>query len=253
MIITLLKTFLLPPALQLLMLLVAACLWWRSRVIAGLLAILAWISLLLFSLPIVSSGLFYWLEAPYFAQYQSSRQPILADAQAIVVLGGGRQRHPPEYADDQLGYHALWRIRYGVKLAKALELPLIVSGGTVYPYETLSEAQIATRLLAEDYGFTEVIQEGASRNTWQNAENTAALAAQQNINKVILVTHAYHMRRSQLAFDRAGLDTIPMPTGFYSTDVDGWWDSWLPQAQALYNSQLAIHEYLGLLAYALRQ
>ncbi|MEO0443752.1 MAG: YdcF family protein [Pseudomonadota bacterium] len=253
MIITLLKTFLLPPALQLSMVLVAALAWRRFRRLALFLFTVAWLSLWLLSLPLVSNSLFYWLEAPYVEHYQHGSRPSLRGAAAVVVLGAGRQRKPLEYTDDQPSYHALWRLRYGFRLARELNLPLITSGGTVYPYETLSEAQIAATVLQEDYGFTNVIQEGSSRNTWQNAQNTASLAKEVGFKQVILVTHAYHMRRSELSFNKAGLDVIAMPTGFQSSAKKVWWDSGLPNAGALSQSRTAIHEYLGLIFYALRQ
>ncbi|MGH1485202.1 MAG: YdcF family protein [Cellvibrionaceae bacterium] len=253
MIITLLKTFLLPPALQLLMVIVGLIFWRKKKILASLLFIASFSSLLLLSIPMVSANLFRWLEAPYLTSAVSPDldSPAIG-AQAIVVLGGGRQRHLPEYEEDQVSYQSLWRLRYGAHLAKELQLPVIVSGGTVYPYETLSEAEIAAKLLKEDYGVDEVILESNSRDTWQNAQNTSILVKEKGIESLIVVTHAYHMRRAELAFSKAGLTIIPKPTGFYSVDIDGWIDDWLPKASALYLSQIALHEYIGLLFYQLR-
>ena len=253
LIITLLKTFLLPPALQLLMVIVGVILWRKKKLLASFLFIVSFSSLLLLSIPMVSASLFQWLEKPYLVlpEHLNQEGPAV-DAQAIVVLGGGRQRHLPEYGEDQVSYHSLWRLRYSARLAKDLELPVIVSGGTVYPYETLSEAEISAKLLKEELGVAQVLLEANSRDTWQNAHNTAALVKEKGFNTLILVTHAYHMRRAELAFNKAGLSVIPMATGFYSVDVDGWVDDWLPKASALYLSQLAIHEYIGLIFYKLR-
>jgi uncharacterized SAM-binding protein YcdF (DUF218 family) len=244
----LLKTFLLPPALQLLLMGFALVLWRKSKKIAYALILFSWVSLLALSLPAVSGWLFEWLEAPYIEQ----AEPSLVDVGAIVILGGGRKRNLPEYDEDQVSYHSLWRLRYGARLAKQLGLPIIVSGGTVYPYETISEAAISANLLSEDYGIETVWQEGDSRDTWHNAIYTAKLAKEKGISQVILVTHAYHMRRAQMAFEQAGLDVVPMATGFFSVSGDQWINHWLPKGAALYRSQVALHEYLGLLYYRLR-
>ena len=250
MIITLLKTFILPPAFQLLVLAVGLILWRRAKKTAYLLIGLAWVSLLLLSLPVVSFGLFNWLESPYIAQLSDES---VVDAEAIVVLGGGRQLNLPEYGGDQVSYQALWRLRYGARVARQLQLPVIVSGGKVYPYEELSEAAMAAKLLIEEYGIADVWQEGESRDTWQNAQKTADFARQKNIQNVILVTHAYHMRRAESAFRHFGLNVIPMATGFYSVRGSGWINDWLPQAAALNASRRALHEYIGLVFYRLRQ
>lgn len=250
MIITLFKTLLLPPALQLGLAAVALLLWHRYRRTAVLLFCLAWLSLLLLSLPSVAASLFKWLEKPYLEQ-RISQQPA---AEAVVVLGGGRLRNLPEYSGDQVGYHALWRLRYAAKLARDLDLPVVVSGGTVYPYEQLTEAQLAKAVLQDELGIESVWLEGGSRNTWQNAQNTATLLADKGLGRILLVTHAYHMRRAEYAFNQAGISLIePAPTGFFSTDTGGWWNDWLPQAYALHRSRIALHEYLGLLFYRLRQ
>ena len=254
LIITLLKTFLLPPALPLTMMLIAAMLWRRAKATALCLLLLAWGSLLLLSLPAVSAALFHWLEAPYIETYKEAHKAIdnTLSVDAVVVLGGGRQRHSPEYPGDQVSYHALWRLRYGVRLARQQQLPIIISGGTVRPYETVSEAAIAAKLLAEEFDFTNVLLEERSRNTWENAQYTAALLEEKGIQRVILVSHAYHLRRAQLAFEQAGVDIVPMPTGFLSRSTNGWIDDWLPHTLALSRSRVALHEYIGLAVYYIK-
>jgi len=234
MFVTLLKTFLMPPALPLLLMLLAFLLWKRRVFLSRLLMLIAWGSLLGLSLPIVSAKLFVWLEAPYLdneARLESIEQ---LKPQAVVVLGGGRLRNTPEYGGDQVSEPSLWRLRYAAVLAKQYALPVISSGGTVYPYELKTEAQMAAQVLEDEWGVERVWQEGNSRDTWRNAEQTAALLSSQfdtdSLPPVILVTHAYHMRRAQYAFEQAGIVVIPAPTGFKSVAVSSWIDAWLPQS-----------------------
>lgn len=251
MITTLLKTFLLPPALQLAMFALGALLWRRAKVTAVTLVLLAWFSLLLLSLPALSYHLLRWLEAPYLGGVLVDNRH--SEAGAIVVLGAGRQRNSPEYGEDQVSYHGMWRLRYGAHLARQLPLPVVVSGGLVRPYNTRSEAAIGGRLLRVDLGVSNPVWlEEESRNTWENAQYTAALLADKNIKTVILVTHAYHMRRAQLSFEHFGLEVIPMATGFLGFSGSGWWDGWLPDTTSLYRSRIALHESMGLLAYSLK-
>lgn len=260
MFVTLFKTFLMPPALQLLLMVLAFLLWKRRVFLSRLIMFFAWASLVALSLPVVSTKLFAWLEAPYLdsTDYQGQIQQRIQQRspKAVVVLGGGRTRNAPEYDGDQVSEASLWRLRYGAILAKQHQLPVIASGGTVYPYELKTEAQMAAQALEGEWGVETVWQEGNSRDTWRNAQQTAALLAvqleQDTLPPVILVTHAYHMRRAQYAFEQAGVAVIPAATGFKSVEASGWWNDWLPKSYYLHQSRTALHEYLGLLFYRLR-
>jgi len=245
------------------MLIFAWACWYRCKWLAKLSLGFAVSSLLLLSTPIVSESLFVWLERPYIKQVPLDQQ---YRAGVVVVLGAGRIRLAPEFnGRDQISHQALWRVRYGAYLARKREaisgkqLPIIVSGGVVKPYEFVSEAQMAAEVLRQEFAIDYVIEEPASRDTWQNAHNTAELLVKNNFSKVLLVTHAYHMRRAQYAFEQAGVDVIPMATGFFSSRLQsknapwyGGWDRWLPQARYFSQSYIALHEYLGLAYYWLR-
>lgn len=255
MFVTLFKTFLMPPAIQLLLMVLAFFMWKRRVLLSRFLMLLAWGSLLALSLPIVSTKLFTWLEQPYLDQQRLTSSIENFQPKAVVVLGGGRIRNTPEYGGDEVNEQALWRLRFAAVLAKQTNLPIISSGGTVYPFELTSEAEMAAKVLQTELGVpTAVLQESNSRDTWQNAIKTAAMLEDQLGGKgpVILVTHAYHMRRSQYAFEQAGVTVIPAATGFKSVAVSGWINDWLPQSFYLHQSRIALHEYLGLVFYWLR-
>ena len=72
------------------------------------------------------------------------------------------------------------------------------------------------------------------------------------INRIILVTHALHMRRAVEQFQQHGLQVIPAPTLFLSKSDSLDLFSFLPSAKALENSSLVIHEILGRAWYKLR-
>ncbi len=72
------------------------------------------------------------------------------------------------------------------------------------------------------------------------------------IEKIILVTHAFHMPRALNEFKRVGFDALPAPTAFFSNQEKLSIFSFIPSAQALTVSSFILHEYLGLLWYRLR-
>ena len=123
-----LKQLLLPPGGLLLLLLVG----WSLRNRRPRLARIAFISglggLWLMSLPVVVEWAARTLESdPPLAEVGWVQ---LADrAQAIVVLGGGREMADPAWGGDQPGLLALERLRYAARLARGSGLPVITSGG----------------------------------------------------------------------------------------------------------------------------
>jgi len=61
-----------------------------------------------------------------------------------------------------------------------------------------------------------------------------------------LVTSAGHMPRAIRAFKLAGVDCVPVPTEFY-TPFPLTWTDLFPSPEKLRLSDLAVHEYLGIL------
>jgi uncharacterized SAM-binding protein YcdF (DUF218 family) len=251
MLTTLIKTLLLPPTLPLLMIVGGFLVWFRYRYLARMSVLLGVVSLWGLALPVVSAYLHQDLEARYVADTPSSRPK---GVQAIVVLGAGRHYSANEYAGDTLSHSALWRLRYGGYLAKRWELPVLVSGGNVRSFDVVPEAEMGVDFLRNELDVAVAWSEGRSRNTWENAQLSKAFLDDKNIRHVALVTHAYHMPRSVHAFEQAGFMVTPMPTGQVShQSPSAYWLNWLPSAAALNSSYLALHEYLGLLFYSLKE
>ena len=84
----------------------------------------------------------------------------------------------------------------------------------------------------------------------QNAVLSAAILRNAGIQRVVLVTQAFHMPRAVRLFRAAGLEVVPAPTQFKTAGRSplGPLDL-LPQSNALRNSYYALHEWLGLLVY----
>lgn len=173
----------------------------------------------------------------------------LARAQAIVILGAGHHRYMPDYGGPIPNRLALERLRYGARLAHRSGLPVMVSG----------EAGVMAESLQKDFGLVPRWLEGDSLDTAENARYSAKLLRSAGIGRIVLVTHAAHMRRASGEFAAQRIDVIPAPTGFfgdYSTEdgevrAEDVFD-YLPGPSAAFASWYVIHEWAGILAQKLR-
>jgi uncharacterized SAM-binding protein YcdF (DUF218 family) len=93
--------------------------------------------------------------------------------------------------------------------------------------------------------------EDESENTLENASHSFRILQQAGIHKIYLVTHAWHMPRSAEAFRHAGFEVVEAPTAYttrYQTDLL----TFLPQATAMRDSKIFVHEVIGLLWYRVK-
>jgi uncharacterized SAM-binding protein YcdF (DUF218 family) len=238
-----LHLLLLPPASLILLVLAGLILLPRRRTLGRALITGGLVLLYLLSLPSVANVLIRPLEAAYPPYAFPSKK-----ADAVVVLGGGARDlswvpSPPAPAESSLE-----RLVEGISLARTLRIPLAITGGSgeINPggvREADAMADTAARL-----GFPrrDLILENRSRNTWENAEYVKKLLPGRTI---VLVTSAYHMRRSAAMFRKQGFTVIPAPAGYKSPLGPVSITSLIPQAGALYTSSTALAEYLSLAWY----
>ncbi len=178
--------------------------------------------------------------------------PVRPDAEAIVVLGGGRHGGAPEYGGGEIpnGY-TLARLRYGAWLQRASGLPVLVSGGAP-DGGAHTEGDLMAQVLRDEFGVPVRWVENASNNTAQNAQYSARILREAGIKKIALVTHAMHMPRARRVFEEQGLTVLVAPTAYVSY-APASVGRWLPSAAGLHTSWYAMHEWLGLLWYRLRR
>lgn len=207
---------------------------WRS---AGLwLASLSLLGLLALSLPLVSNALMAPLEP-----YSPITATQLKKVQAIVILGGGTYSNAPEYGGDTVGHASLERVRYGAKLAKQSGLPLLLSSGA--PYGGRAESDSMREVLEHEFAVKVRWVEATSRDTAENASQSAKILKAAGVSRIALVSHAWHLPRAIPLFEREGLEVIAAPTGFRSVSSSAM-ENLLP-GEALGTSQVALREYLG--------
>lgn len=176
---------------------------------------------------------------------------------AIVVLGGGLDEDAPEYGNGPTVHNrTLGRVRYAARLARLTGLPVLASGGRgrLETTETNpSEAELMKAILEGELGIQNVLTETASRDTWENAVNSAALLRQRDIHSLLLVSNAAHLPRAVAAFQAQGLVVIPAPTLFFNDQPDPLdVQSWLPSVTAIAEIHYAVYEGLGRLWYTAR-
>lgn len=173
------------------------------------------------------------------------------DAQAIVLLGGGRMMNAPEYGDqDTPNLTALARVRYAAKLHRDTGLPVLASGGSP-DGSTESEAAVMARSLQEDFAIPVKWIEDRSDDTAQNAAFSATMLKEADVNRILLVTDALHMPRSRAVFEKTGLEVVPAPTMFFSRNRLTFFD-FMPSGEGLRRSHYAMHEWIGILWYSLK-
>ena len=247
---TLLKIFnyiIFPPSLFIIILLIALFFISKSRIKTVLIIIADIILVYSLSIEPVKNLILSPLEdfAPPLNLNEENR------ADYIVVLGGGTlDISPEEYGKGSLTADAMKRALYGIYLAGIYHLPVIFSGGRLMDDQPESEADIALRIMNRfTSGKIKLIKEERSRTTFENAEYIKSTF---NPEKIILVTSAYHMKRSLYSFSRAGISCIAAPTD-YKIDRSGYnATSFVPKTGELDDVYKGLKEYAGLLFYRLK-
>jgi uncharacterized SAM-binding protein YcdF (DUF218 family) len=171
------------------------------------------------------------------------------DAEAIVILGGGTYHDSLEYGGDTVGRFTLERVRYGAWLARRLDKPILVTGGS--PDGGRPEGQLMRETLEREFAVNVRWVEDRSDTTRDNARYSADILKQAGIGRIYLVSHAWHLRRALPEFERAGLRVVPAGIGYSLTRGPRPLD-FVPNAKGLYDSYLAMHEGIGLFWYYLR-
>jgi uncharacterized SAM-binding protein YcdF (DUF218 family) len=201
---------------------------------------LAWIgvlALLALSIPAVAALLIRSLELP--APFDRERA---AGTQAIVILGGGTRHDAPEYGGDTLNTLTLERVRYGARVAKETGLPVLVTGGSTYG--GTAEADLMRQALQQEFSVEVRWAEDRSRTTHENAVYSAEILRAAGIRRVILVAHAFDMRRATAEFAAVGIAAVPAATGIPSHGRARAFD-FLPGIVGLQGSYYALYEILA--------
>jgi uncharacterized SAM-binding protein YcdF (DUF218 family) len=241
---SLLSGWFLPPANALLLL-------------AGGLLAYRWRPRLALALLVCGAGLLYVASAPViaFATVRALEPPPLdparaAAAGAIVVLSSGTYVSAPEYGADTATAGGLERIRYAAHVQRATGLPVLVTGGKVWG-ASVAEGTHMGAVLERELDTPVRWVEPTGTTTWSSAVATRGILSEEGIDTVVLVTHAWHMRRAAMAFEHAGFTVVPAPTA-YATYSAAYPPGFIPTSEALAMTRNAWREAIGIAWYRLR-
>jgi uncharacterized SAM-binding protein YcdF (DUF218 family) len=195
---------------------------------------------LLFSSGRMAAALNSPLEFEYPAVLDARARP---DARYIVVLGAWAADDPDMPVTGRLNASAAYRVLMALELHRQRpELPVIVSGTEV------TTRVMADSLIAAGMPRTQVVLEGRSQVTADSAVNLRPWVGD---SPFFLVTSAGHLPRAMASLERQGLAPVAVPTAHKQPRI---WShgSLAPSPDSLSHSDLAFHEYLGRIWYAIR-
>lgn len=148
------------------------------------------------------------------------------------------------------------RILHAVQLYKLgiTEKILITGGSGLLESDSISESERMRRvMILSGIPNTDILIEEKSRNTFENAQFSKVMLDEHYPNgQFLLVTSAFHMRRSLACFKKAGLQPEAFSTDFYSMDTPYGIEHFLiPYAEAITTWGKLLREWVGLLTYSL--
>ncbi|WP_417522040.1 YdcF family protein [Marinobacter sp.] len=202
---------------------------------------LALVWLWFWSLPVASN----WVRGYLENQYPPLALAAVPAAGAVVVLGGGVSPagHGEPFPNLESGADRVW---HGARLFQAGKAPLVLlTGGSDPDHSATSEAEAMRRFMV-DLGVPgqAMVLEERSRNTSQNAEYSAEILAEQGVNRILLVTSAYHMPRAKGLFEAQGLEVVPAATD-HEVVSRPLWRNLLPETGALDGNSRVMKEIVG--------
>ncbi len=237
---------LIAPLTWALVLALLALLWQRRRPgRARLLLSLALLDLVVFSLSPVANTLYLSLES----RAPSTFHPD-PPYDVVVVLGGIIDGAASQRSGEIELNEAADRIsRAAILLRTGQARMALLSGGNVFPRPGVPPEAERLAEWMRDQGIEpdRLVTEDRSRNTHENAVESAAIIAARGWKRVLLITSAWHAPRALGCFHAVGLSPDLLPVDHRSSRVIGL--GWLPRASALDASTEVLRELVGGLAY----
>lgn len=232
-------SWVLPPGIFILAFWGLALYSWRCRQEKKLAVILAGITFVFYLLctSVVAEQTMGWLESAY-------EPPANPQGDVIIMLGGGAMPDSPDVdGTGALCASPANRLLTAVRLQRRLDVPILVSGGQVYS-DSGPEAQIARRiLLSLGVPDDKILVETKSINTTQNAKFSTEILREHGLSQPLLVTSAFHMKRSVLNFEKQGVAVTAYPADYQVSHHPVFHYTKLrPQTEALLNNVTVLQE-----------
>lgn len=188
-----------------------------------------------------------WMAGRLQNDYPAKESSPWLARNAIILLGAGTAVPPDGGAEASLvGYARIARAAtlYGACHRTGNDCKVLVSGGDPMHHGAAEADVYAEVLRGLGVPQDDLIIERRSNSTWQNAQFSRPLLQAYAPLRMVLVTSALHLRRSQLYFAHFGLYPQPVRGDYVHAAV-----SWLPLARNADLFDAALHEYMGIARY----
>ena len=176
----------------------------------------------------------------------NQEQTVENTSDHILVLGAGHISDPKLSANSKLTSNALGRLVEGIRIHGLIpDSKLVLSGGLGIETESQAEVLKATALIL-GVKIEDILTLNTTKNTADEAKQYKHTFGNQY--QLILVTEAYHMPRAMMHFTKLGLNPIPAPANnIYKRGENIECCRWLTNSSNIYKTEIAIHEWAGML------
>jgi len=141
------------------------------------------------------------------------------------------------------------RFIQGVKLMETKQAShILISGGncSLLPGGFREADWVKTQLTQFNIPDSLILIENNSKNTIENARFSKTLLEKSHLPPpYLLVTSAFHMRRSLMIFKKAGINVVPYPSNYLGSEVNFAPNNFLPEANTLSNWEYYTKEVVG--------
>lgn len=185
--------------------------------------------------------------------WEPDKNAEIRGTKTAVVLGGFADFD--EYRKNVSMTEAAERIFRAMELFRSKQIDtLIISGGAASITGKLRPESIYVRqyLIGQGIDSNRIYIDTISKNTFENGRETAKILKElRNNRKVLLITSAFHMRRSQAVFQKAGIKTQAHSVQFMSNPNRGYiiGDFLVPSSEAMFHFDALTKEWVGYLVY----
>ncbi len=202
-------------------------------------------SLYFFSIPWSVKVLVSPLEDPF-----GFTLPAPQGKSVVLVLSGGVWTNGEDF---QMSAETLQRFVAGVRAADALGCALLFSGGFLGRATEGQIYEMVARAAGDMKYNGPLLVEGTSRTTWENMKFSAPYIKELKAEDVVLVTSAYHIKRSLFFAGRffKGYRIHPYPSGRLSELGKVTVMDFLPSPASFQYISAAFRELVGMAVYRL--
>jgi len=208
-----------------------------KNVLAKVFLSLSFFLLFIFSYPPFANLLVLPLENLY-SKYDEKKT-----IKYIHVLGGGFNADLSQPISSNLMESSMRRVVEGVILQKQIPNSKIIFTGYNGCKNIAGSVMSSKLAIALGVKETDMIISTKEKDTKEEAEFTKSILS--DGENFILVTSASHIHRAMLLFKSVGLNPILAPTDFRRYIVKSYIR--MPNVESLRISQIAMHEYIGIL------